>query len=173
MNGYAISKGISWNLNWILPFGISLQNGITFMDVFSINSSEKEIQFHAPKWSGTSTLTFSLLSSWSIDLTNQWNGSMRLPILPNDYRNEFSSPFTILNIQTTKKFKKGHSIYFGLKNILNFIPTNPIMRPFDPFNKSVNDPINNPNNFTFDPSYNYASLQGIRGFFGFRYAFNK
>jgi outer membrane receptor for ferrienterochelin and colicins len=44
------------------------------------------------------------------------------------------------------------------------------MRPFDPFDKNVNDPVNNPYGYTFDPSYNYASMQGIRGFFGIRYS---
>ena len=43
------------------------------------------------------------------------------------------------------------------------------MRPFDPFDRHVDDPVNNPNGYTFDPSYNYASLQGIRGFLGIRY----
>ena len=56
-----------------------------------------------------------------------------------------------------------------LKNIFNFIPKNPIMRSFDPFDKNVDDPINNPNGYTFDTAYNYAPLQGIRGFLGLRY----
>jgi outer membrane receptor for ferrienterochelin and colicins len=60
-------------------------------------------------------------------------------------------------------------VYGGIKNLLNFIPADPILRPNDPFDKNVNDPINNPNGYTFDPSYNYASMQGLRFFLGFRY----
>ena len=57
----------------------------------------------------------------------------------------------------------------GIKNILNFKPKNPILRPFDPFDKSKDDVVNNPNGYTFDTTYGYASLQGIRGFLGLSY----
>ncbi len=43
------------------------------------------------------------------------------------------------------------------------------MRPFDPFDKNVNDPVNNPHHYTFDTTYGYAPMQGIRGFLGVRY----
>ena len=93
---------------------------------------------------------------------------MRLPILPNDFRPEYSPFYMLTNIQLTKSFRK-IEIYGGLKNIFNFIPKNPLMRPFDPFNNNINDPINNPYRYTFDTAYNYAPLQGIRGFIGLRY----
>jgi outer membrane receptor for ferrienterochelin and colicins len=32
----------------------------------------------------------------------------------------------------------------------------------------VNDAATNPNGYTFDTSYMYAPLQGVRGFFGVR-----
>ena len=94
---------------------------------------------------------------------------MRLPVLPNDYRPEYSPWFCITNVQLTKKLKNRLEVYGGAKNIFNFIPENPIMRANDPFDKYVNDPVSNPKGYTFDPSYNYASLQGIRGFLGIRY----
>jgi outer membrane receptor for ferrienterochelin and colicins len=43
------------------------------------------------------------------------------------------------------------------------------MRAFDPFDKTADDVVTNPNGYTFDPSYNYASLQGRRGFVGLRW----
>ncbi len=43
------------------------------------------------------------------------------------------------------------------------------MRPFDPFDKKVDDKINNPNGYTFDPSYAYASMQGRRYYIGLRF----
>ena len=69
----------------------------------------------------------------------------------------------------TKKIRKDIEIYGGVKNILNFIPENPIMRPYDPFDKNVT--VNNPNGYTFDPSYNYAPVQGIRSFLCLRLTF--
>ena len=46
-------------------------------------------------------------------VTGQWNGPMRLPVLPNDYRPEYSPWHCIANIQLTKKFNKGIEVYGG------------------------------------------------------------
>jgi outer membrane receptor for ferrienterochelin and colicins len=94
---------------------------------------------------------------------------MRLPVLPHDYRPEYSPAFCIANIQLSQKFSNGIELYGGVKNLFNFIPADPIMRPFDPFDKTAGDAVSNPYGYTFDPGYNYAPLQGIRGFLGLRY----
>jgi outer membrane receptor for ferrienterochelin and colicins len=95
---------------------------------------------------------------------------MRLPLLAHDFRPEYSPWFCIANLQLTYKVGQQIELYMGVKNLLNFVPQNPIMRAFDPFDKNINDPVANPKGYTFDPSYNYASLQGIRGFLGLRYS---
>ena len=92
---------------------------------------------------------------------------MYLPVVPNDFRLEQSPWFAILNIQFSKRFTKGIETYLGVKNILNFIPKDPILRPFDPFDKHIT--IDNPNGYTFDPSYNYAPVQGTKVLIGLRY----
>ena len=94
---------------------------------------------------------------------------MRLPLLgPNDMRTEYSPWFSIQNIQLSKTFSNSWQVYGGVKNLLNFTPAaNSISRSFDPFDKLV-DP-NDPDALTFDPSYVYASNQGIRAFAGIRY----
>jgi outer membrane receptor for ferrienterochelin and colicins len=94
---------------------------------------------------------------------------MLLPVLPNDFRPSYSPWFCLLNLQLTKKLPYGFEIYGGAKNLLNFIPQNPLMRPQDPFDKTANDPVNNPNGYTFDAGYNYAPVQGIKAFLGIRY----
>lgn len=43
------------------------------------------------------------------------------------------------------------------------------MRPFDPFDRSVDDQVANPHGHTFDASYMYAPLQGRRWFLGLRF----
>ncbi len=48
------------------------------------------------------------------------------------------------------------------------MPADPLMRPFDPFDKYVQ--VNNPNGYTFDTSYNYAEMKGRRYFIGIRYS---
>ena len=144
------------------------------MDVFqkenTINNNFKKTrQLYSPVWSGTFSASYDLPKDFDIDITGNFNGPMRLPIFPNDYRSEYSPAFCIVNIQCCKKFKKGWEVYAGVKNIFNFVPNDPIMRPFDPFDKNVNDVISNPNGYTFDPSYNYASLQSTKGYIGLRY----
>jgi len=104
---------------------------------------------------------------------------MRLRVFPDDYRPEHSPWFSIHNIQATWKPRRRSGsgnqpateieIYAGVKNLFNFYPKEDvIMRPHDPFDKYANDPADNPNGYTFDPSYNYAPVQGIRGFAGLR-----
>ncbi len=173
LNGYSISRGISLNADATFGFPLKVNVGATLMDVFkvekdSIGNDEKSTQIHAPKFSGTFQLSYTLRkANITIDYTGQIYSPMRLPILPNDFRPDYSPWFAIQNIQFTKKIKTNLQVYAGIKNIFNFMPKNPIMRPFDPFDKRIS--INNPNGYTFDPSYNYAALQGRRLIVGVRY----
>ncbi|AWH85037.1 TonB-dependent receptor [Flavobacterium album] len=173
LKGHAISQGVSLNTDLTFTFPLKVMAGISYMDVFQIedkgNGAVRSQQLHAPKWSGNLISTYTFRKGVSIDLTANWYGPMRLPILPNDYRPEYSPWFCIANIQMTKKFDYGLEFYGGIKNLFDFVPKDPILRPFDPFDKHVDDPVNNPNGYTFDPSYNYASMQGRRVFLGVRY----
>lgn len=174
LNGHAISRGISLNADLTFKRPLKLLAGISYMDVYQMEENsggklQRIQQLHAPKWSGNFIASYSFPKKFIVDLTGKWDGPMRLPILPNDYRPEYSPTFCIANIQLTKKWSNGIELYGGVKNIFDFVPKDPILRPFDPFNKYVEDPINNPYRYTFDPSYNYSSMQGIRGFIGLRY----
>lgn len=169
--GYGVSRGLSLNIDYSFSFPLSVNLGITYLDVYQKfdGENEKIQQLHAPKWSGTYGLTYKFPSNLTIDFTGQFYGPMRLPILPNDYRPEYSPLYSLANIQFSKSFKSGFEVYCGIKNVFNFTPNDPLMRPFDPFDKNVNDPINNPNHYTFDTTYGYAPMQRIRGFLGVKY----
>lgn len=175
IDGYAVSQGISVNTDFTfnVPFKVSV--GATYMDVYlkeddGTGNLQRVRQLYAPKWSGNFIASYTFTKQLvTIDFTAKWNGPMRLPVLPNDYRPEYSPFYTIANVQVSKKFSRNFEIYAGVKNLLNFVPENPIMRANDPFDKNVEDPVNNPYGYTFDPSYNYASMQGIRGFAGLRW----
>lgn len=175
LKGHAISRGISVNLDMNFAFPLKVLAGITYMDVYQVEDKqglgvmEKSVQLNAPNWSGTWAVSYTLPRNWTVDFTGKWDGPMRLPVLPNDYRPEYSPWFAIANLQLTKKFDKGFEIYGGVKNLFNFVPADPIMRPFDPFDKKADDPVNNPYGYSFDPSYNYSPMQGIRGFLGVRF----
>lgn len=172
LNGHAISQGISVNTTLTFKIPLNIMMGATFMDVYQKNDVNntgeliKSRQLFAPKWSGNFAVSYTLPKRITIDLTGQVNGPMRLPIQPKDFRPEYSPLFCIANIQLTKTLGTKFEVYGGIKNLLNFVPQKTFMRPEDPFDKYANDPVNNPNNYTFDTEYNYASLQGIRGFLG-------
>ena len=98
---------------------------------------------------------------FTFSYTGNVYGPMLLPVLPNDYRPSYSPWFSIQNIQVSyQKNTKAIEWFIAVKNLLNFTPKDPIMRPFDPFDKRITE--NNPNNYTFDPNYTYASMQKIR-----------
>lgn len=178
LDGHAVSAGIAVNADVTFGNGMKIMSGFTFMNVYQVekDSLDREVttqQLHAPRWSGVSSVSYSFPFGMTADFTASWYGSMRLPVLPNDYRPDYSPWFCIANLQLTQKISPRFEVYGGVKNLLNFTPADPIMRPFDPFDKNVSDPVSNPNGYTFDPSYNYAPMQGIRGFFGLRYTVGK
>lgn len=175
LNGYAISKGITLNTDFSFSFPLKIIAGITLMDVYSVQKdsigvNQRVQQLHAPKISGTYAVTYKINQlGIVIDYTGRVTGPMELPVQTNDYRPSVSPWFSIQNIQITKKINKQFEVYGGVKNLLNYLPKYSLLRSEDPFDKRVNDPVSNPNGYTFDTSYNYAPIQGIRGFAGIRW----
>lgn len=174
LSGHAVSRGITLNTDLILNNGFKLIGGVTLQDVFSRNKLEgtdKIPQVHAPLFSGTVTASYPIERiGVSIDVNAKLNGPMHLPVVPNDFRPSQSPWFAIVNMQVTKKFTERAEVYGGVKNLLNFIPKDPLLRPFDPFDRHVDQ--NNPNGYTFDTSYNYAPVQAAKAFVGVRWTFN-
>lgn len=175
IDGYAVSKGFTLNTDISFKKHFKVLAGITLMDVFTKEPNaqaviEKQQQLFAPRFSGNYAITYSVPKwKFTVDLTGKIFGPQRLPIVPNDFRPEYSPWFTLANLQLTQRIGKQVEVYLGVKNLLNFIPQNPILRPEDPFDKRVNDPMNNPNGYTFDPSYNYAPVMGRRVMVGMRF----
>lgn len=172
LQGHAVSKGITINTDIAFTNSLKVITGITLMDVYQISTSQegeiKTPQLFAPRVSGTYALSYSIDKfGLTLDLTGRLNGPMDLPVVPNDFRPQKSPWFTLMNFQLSKTFTTGLEIYGGVKNLLNFIPKDPLLRPFDPFDKNVNS--NNPFGYTFDTTYNYAPVQGIKAFGGLRY----
>jgi outer membrane receptor for ferrienterochelin and colicins len=164
LGGHAISKGITLNGEFAFTNSLKLITGVTLMDVYqveNVSGEEKRVQqLFAPKVSGTYSLSYSLdRAGLTFDLTGRLNGPMKLPLgNPDvDKRPDESPWFTIMNFQVTKSFFNGIEVYGGVKNLLNFIPKDPLLEPENPFSTN------------FDTSYNYAAIQGIKGFGGVRY----
>lgn len=172
LDGHAVSKGITLNTDLQWHNRLKTMAGITLMDVYQARNDSagqriKEPQLFAPKFSGTFTVSYSFPAPGvTFDLTGKVNGPMYLPVVPQDYRPAKSPLYGLLNLQVSKKFSEGVEVYMAAKNLLNFIPSDPILRPFDPFDRYIH--VNNPYGYTFDPSYNYAPMQGIKVLLGFR-----
>jgi outer membrane receptor for ferrienterochelin and colicins len=169
LQGYAVSRGFAANTDLTFNIPLKITAGFTFLDVFRVENGETQKQVQVSPFSGTFNVSYTFeKANISLDWTGNCYSPMPLPILTNDFRDSHSPWFSTQNIQVTKKFVGGFECYAGVKNLFNFVPQNPIMRPFDPFDKQI--AVNNPNGYTFDATYNYASLQGIRGFAGLRWA---
>jgi outer membrane receptor for ferrienterochelin and colicins len=149
--------------------GLKIIAGATAMNVYRVENGERLTQLYAPPFSGTWTVTYPI-AKWglTLDYTGNLNSPMRLPVLPNDYRPEYSPWFSIHNVQITKSFQRGIQVYLDVKNLFGFFPREDvILRAFDPFDKQVE--VNNPNGYTFDPTYNYAPMQRQRVLLGIRW----
>ena len=180
LNGFSVSKGLSLNSDISFPLGLTMNIGATLMDVSINENNIKKRQLLTESFSGVWSISYNLKKSRiKIDYTGNLYGPMKLPLLSElDPRRGESPWFSIQNIQITKNIGTSWEMYGGIKNILNFTPANnSIARSFDPFDSGVDfnsngeaiATTNNPYALTFDPSYVYASNQGVRGFLGLRY----
>ena len=169
LEGFSVSKGVSLNSNIIFTNGLTLNTGATLMEVSVTENNIKKTQLLTEGFSGIWSISYKFNRNFSVDYTGNIYGPMRLPLLgDNDPRDEYSPWFSIQNIQLTKNFKNNWEIYGGVKNLLNFKPAaNSINSSDNPFDVGVDTELNPER--AFDPSYVYASNQGIRAFAGIRY----
>jgi len=183
LNGKSTHQGISFNLNLLAPNGIRINLGTTYVDSTIETQGIATRPYLTERFQGVWKVEKKWnASNLSLDLTGVTTGPLRLPTLGAlDPRPSYSTTFHIVNIQLTKSWNNAFESYGGIKNILNFTPpNNSIARPFDPFDQQVTfDPqgnalptTTNPYALTFDPSYVYASNQGMRLFFGLRWKLN-
>lgn len=183
LDGHAITKGISANVDMVFNNGLKVILGATYMDVNKTENGVTTRQMLTERFSGTWAVSYRIPKLFlDIDYTGNLYGPMRLPLLgPLDPRKEYSPTWSIQNIQLTFNKLKNFEIYGGVKNLLNWTPNkgNPfiIARANDPFDQNVQHDANgnvvatpdNPYALSFDPSYVYGPNQGIRGFLGLRY----
>jgi outer membrane receptor for ferrienterochelin and colicins len=169
LDGFSVSKGIALNIDATFTNGLTLNAGATLMDVSITENNVKRKQLLTESFSGVWSMSYKFNNNITLDYTGNIFGPMRLPLLgENDTRSKNSPWYSIQNIQVTKKFINSWELYGGVKNLLNFTPNaNSINSANNPFDIGINTE-ENPE-MAFDPSYIYASNQGIRLFLGLRY----
>lgn len=183
LDGFAVSKGISANVDFSHSSGMKFLLGATMMDVYTKEDNIKNNQLFTEPWMGTWSVSYPFKKiKLAVDYTGNIYGPMDLPYLSDlDPRERTSPVWSIQNVQFTFSGLNKIELYGGVKNLLNWTPNkrNPflIARAHDPFDKDVEYDDNgqvlqtgsNPYKLTFDPTYMYAPNQGIRAFFGLRY----
>jgi len=172
LSGFAFTAGGAGNISLNLNENWSFSAGITYNDVMLVSSEAGDVrsgkrQLYSPRWSGVWEAGYTFSTETRVDITSNWYGSMRLPIQKNDFRSEYSPQVHLINLKLSHPVHQKLNLWMGIKNLLNVTGRNPIMRPFDPFDKKAADTIANPRSYTFDTAYNYAPLQGIRFYVGF------
>ncbi len=185
IDGYAISQGISTNVDLNFPSGLKFIVGATVLDNKNVENGISERPFLTENFTATWSVSYKI-QPWnlSMDYTGNVYSPMKLPLLSEtDPRSPNSPWYSIQNIQFTYSGWKDFEVYGGIKNLLNFTPmqNNPflISRTNDPFDKNVQYDsagkvlvtADNPYGLTFDTTYVYGQNQTIRGFLGLRYTF--
>lgn len=170
LSGTSVTQGASININALFQNSLRINLGITYIDSFVEEEGVKSFPYLTERFQGVWRVEKKInRHGLSLDLTGSVTGPLKLPLLGDlDPRAPFSPTFSIINFQLTKRWNNTTEFYIGVKNILDFTPDkNSIARANDPFDRDLlND---NPYELTFDPSYVYASNQGIRFFFGLRW----
>ncbi|WDF63418.1 TonB-dependent receptor [Flavobacterium sp. KACC 22763] len=185
IDGYALSQGISTNIDLNFPSGLKFIVGATVLDNKNVENGISERPFLTENFTATWSISYKI-QPWdlSMDYTGNVYSPMKLPLLSEtDPRSPNSPWYSIQNIQFTYSGWKDFEVYGGIKNLLNFTPmqNNPflISRTNDPFDKNVQYDSagkvlvtpDNPYGLTFDTTYVYGQNQTIRGFLGLRYTF--
>lgn len=159
--GTSISNGFQTDLTLKFYKEYEFKMAYNFLDVYRIKNQEKELL----PFNSRHRLLFGFSyipksNKWRIDLNSHWYGEQRLPntsFNPVEFQQpNFSKPYSITNIQVTKKWKK-FEIYSGCENILNFRQIRPIVswqNPFSPY---------------FDTSFNWGPTRGREFYIGIRY----
>ena len=179
LSGYAVARGISSEIFLkMYKIPLKLSANATVLDVSNYNENStgeivKNQQLLAEKYSIKWSLNY-WFEKLGLDIVYSAAnyGPIRLPILENDFRPEYSLPYTIHNLKLSKNYNNGWTNFISIRNFTNFTPPNySILRANDPFDQNINDPIDNPEGYTFDASYMYASFQGINLVFGVSFVF--
>lgn len=183
IDGYALSQGISTNIDLNFPSGLKFIVGATVLDNKNVENGVSRTPFLTENFTATWSVSYKLEPlNLVLDYTGNVYSPMKLPLLSEyDPRSPKSPWYSIQNIQFTYTGWKNFEVYAGVKNLLNFTPkqNNPflISRTNDPFDKNVQYDSagkvmvtpENPYGLTFDTTYVYGQNQTIRGFFGLRY----
>jgi len=159
LDGQSYSNAFQAELFYELFRGFTLNAAYRVNDVKQTIGGELREMPLTSRYKGLLSMSYATrLNKWQFDLTGQFNGGGRMPdpsAINPLWEQEFS-PFTVVNGQITKNFKRW-SFYAGGENILSFMMENPIIASNDPWGEN------------FDGSMIWGPVHGRKIYFGLRY----
>jgi len=137
------------------------KTGYNFLDVYRIQNGIKQLLPFNAAHKVLTTLSYKPLNNkFHIDANIHWYGQQRLPSTKSNpvefKRDDFSNPFTLINLQFTYSFKK-FDVYTGCENIFDFRQLQPIVNWQNPFSQY------------FDTSFVWGPTRGRELYVGFRF----
>jgi hypothetical protein len=98
------------------------------------------------------------MKKWAFDFTVQFNGGGRMPVpdANSPLWNERFNPYTIMNMQITRNFKRWN-LYGGVENLSDFTQKNPVISYDNPYGNS------------FDATMVWGPVMGRKFYLGIRF----
>jgi outer membrane receptor for ferrienterochelin and colicins len=150
LEGYAISKGIAFNIQQNFENNLKMSAGGTYLDVYSFLENQKEGELFAPVFSSIFSIGY-FYNKMSFDWIGNITGPMLLPTFEPPFQRLDKSPwFSQHDVQLKKDFNSNFSMYLGVKNVFNYTQETPLIDWQNPFGDD------------FDTSYAYGPLQKRR-----------
>ena len=159
LDGYSITKGVSFNVQQTFSKPISVSLGGTILEATEVENNVETPILFAPNFSGVFTISYNVEKiKTSIDYTGNVIGKMHLPTYDAPFERPGTSPwYSVQNVQINKEINENFSFYVSVKNILNYTQKYSPLVDFE-----------NPFSDNFDTSYAYGPLQGRRFLVGVR-----
>lgn len=167
LDGYGITRGASLSASHDFRFPLSLKVAGTFQQAFQVNQNENQANRQAIPFTPSFTGNFQVSYKWQkpaieFAYTGQINGPEPLPSINEPFQRPDRSPwYTVQNLKISHSLSHQLEIYGGVKNLLNWTQTSPLVDPENPFGED------------FDTIYAYGPLQPRRYYVGIKWHLDK
>ena len=158
LNGLSYSHNVQLQVRYELLKGLDVTAAYRLSDVKTTIGDKLREKPLTNRYKGLIAASYQTpLKKWQVDFTSQFNGGGRMPTPNGDLWKQKFNPFTIINAQLTRYFKKW-SIYVGGENLTNFVMDTPIIDAENPWGDN------------FDASMTWGPVHGTMFYGGFRFA---
>lgn len=145
LHGRSYSNSFQAELNYVPAKRFDLKIAYRLFDVKNdFLQTDGSLQLKPKQFLNRDRVLFNIgyalpYDKWKFDLTWQWNGARRIPVMPQHIEGyskvtATAPSYSNINAQLTRTFLKW-DVYLGGENLNNFTQTNPIFASDDPFGR--------------------------------------